>query len=101
MKNIKSMVMAVTTAVSATGTALAKDYTQSKTHLQEKINTQLETQSWTKDYTQSMHLQAKINTQVVQPWHKGYQPEVQPWSKLSGRQLKGAARMYNHGIKRV
>ncbi len=48
-----------------------------------------------------MHLQAKINTQVVQPWHKGYQPEVQPWSKLSGRQLKGAARMYNHGIKRV
>ena len=77
MKNIKSIVMAVTTAVSATGTALAKDYTQ------------------------SMHSQAKINTQVVQPWHKGYQPEVQPWSKLSGRQLKGAARMYNHGIKRV
>ena len=79
---IKSMVMAVTTAVSATGTALA-------------------TQSWAKDYTQSTHLQAKINTQVVQPWHKGYQPEAQSWSKLSSRQLKGAARMYNHGIKRV
>ena len=79
---IKSMAIAVTTAVSATGTALA-------------------TQSWAKDYTQSMHLQSKVNTQIVQPWHKGYQPEVQPWSKLSGRQLKGATRMYNHGIKRV
>ena len=79
---IKSMVMAVTTAVSATGTALA-------------------TQSWAQDYTQSMHLQSKVSTQIVQPWHKGYQPEVQPWSKLSSRQLKSATRMYNHGIKRV
>jgi hypothetical protein len=91
---IKSMVMAVTTAVSATGTALA-------TESSEKITSALATQSWAKDYTQSMHLQSKVNTQIVQPWHKGYQPEVQPWSKLSGRQLKGAVRMYNHGIKRV
>ncbi|MCS5590883.1 MAG: hypothetical protein NZ824_13045 [Candidatus Thioglobus sp.] len=63
--------------------------------------TSMAAQSWAKDYAQSVHTQAKINTQVVQPWHKGYQPEVQPWEKLSNRHLKGAARMYNHGIKRV
>lgn len=58
-------------------------------------------QSWAKDYAQSIHMQTKINTQVIQPWHKGYQPEVQPWSKISNRYLKGAVRMYNHGIKRA
>ena len=63
--------------------------------------TSMAAQSWAKDYAQSVHTQAKINTQVVQPWHKGYQPEVQSWEKLSNSHLKGAARMYNHGIKRV
>ncbi len=74
--------MAVTTAISATGSALSA-------------------QSWVKDYTRSVHTQAKINTHLVQPWYKGYQSKVQSWSKLNNLKLKGAIRMYNHGIKRV
>ncbi len=79
---IRSMTMTVTTAMSATGIALAA-------------------QSFAKDYTQSMHTQPKVNTQIIQPWHKGYRPEVQPWSRINISHLKGAPRMYNHGIKRV
>ena len=78
----KTITMALAATMSTAGTSIA-------------------TQSWAKNYAQSVHSQAKINTQVVQPWHKGYQPEVQLWSKLNSRHLKGAARMYNHGIKRV
>ena len=78
----KSITMALAATMSTAGTSIAA-------------------QSWAKDYTQSVHLQAKINTQTVQPWHKGYQPEIQPWSKLSSRELKGMTRMYNHGIKRI
>ena len=78
----KSITMALAATVSTAGTSMAA-------------------QSLAKDYVQSVHTQAKINTQAVQPWHKGYQPEVQTWSKLNARHLKSASRMYNHGIKRA
>ncbi|HIC40490.1 MAG TPA: hypothetical protein EYO74_03705 [Piscirickettsiaceae bacterium] len=78
----KSIAVAVAATMSTAGTSMAA-------------------QSWAKDYAQSVHTQAKIGTQITQPWHKGYQQEIQPWSKLNSRGFKGMTRMYNHGIKRV
>ncbi len=79
---MKSLLMAVTTGLSASGTVMAA-------------------QTLAKDYAQSVHTQAKIGTELVKPWHKGYQQDVSTWSKLDGRVIKNMARMYNHGIKRV
>ena len=58
-------------------------------------------QKLAKEYTQSLIPQVKINIQTVQSWHKGYKPDIKPWSKLNTLALKGMARMYSHGIKRV
>jgi len=80
--SFKSITMALAATMSTTGTSLAA-------------------QSWAKDYVQSVHTQEKVNTKVIQPWHKHYQPEAQTWLKLSGHHFKGAVRMYNHGIKRA
>jgi hypothetical protein len=79
---VKNMVMAVTASISTAGTSMAA-------------------QALAKDYAQSVHTQAKINTEIIQPWHKGYQQDIKPWAKLSDHGLKGMVRMYNHGIKRV
>ncbi len=79
---LKSMLMAVTAVLSASGTTVSA-------------------QTLAKDYAQSVHTQVKIGTEIFKPWHKGYQQDVQPWAKLNSRGLKGMSRMYNHGIKRV
>ena len=79
---IKSMIAAVTESMSIAGTSMAA-------------------QTLAKEYTQSLKSQAKINIQTVQPWHKGYKPDIKPWSKLNSLGLKGMTRMYSHGIKRV
>ena len=76
------MVAAVTESMFITGTSMA-------------------VQILAKEYTQSLKPQAKINIQTVQSWHKGYKSDIKPWSKLNTLGLKGMARMYSHGIKRV
>ena len=75
---VKSMIMAVTASISTAGTSMAA-------------------QTLAKNYAQAVHTQAKINTETT----KGYQQDIQSWSKLNSRGFKGMARMYNHGIKRV
>ena len=79
---VKSIIMAVTASISTAGTSMAA-------------------QTLAKNYAQAVHTQAKINTETTQPWHKGYQQDIQSWSKLNSRGFKGMTRMYNHGIKRV
>lgn len=79
---INSMVAAVTESMSIAGTSMVA-------------------QKLAKEYTQSLIPQVKINIQTVQSWHKGYKPDIKPWSKLNTLGLKGMARMYSHGIKRV
>ncbi|MDG2395885.1 hypothetical protein [Candidatus Thioglobus sp.] len=79
---LKRLLMAVTATLTASSASIAA-------------------QTLAKDYAQSVHTQAKIGTETFKPWHKGYQQDIQPWAKLNSRGLKGMARMYNHGIKRV
>ena len=76
------MLMAVGATLSASGTSIAA-------------------QTLANNYAQSVHIQAKIGTEVVKPWHKGYQQDAQSWAKLNSHGLKGMVRMYNHGLKRV
>lgn len=79
---MKKLWTAVTTGLSASGAAMAA-------------------QTLVKDYAQSVHTQAKIGTESIKPWHKGYQQAINTWAKLDRRGIKNMARMYNHGIKRV
>ena len=78
----KSMIVSVSEALSATGTSIAA-------------------QSFSKDLVRATQAKTKVDTQVVQPWLKSRKHIGHAFFQPKTHSLKMAARMYNHGIKRI